>query len=57
MLLKIPQLKKLNFWTCTFMDYVASGTVCASSNIVVLITMERFFAVFYPLRHIQVKIG
>ncbi|KAI1699102.1 7 transmembrane receptor [Ditylenchus destructor] len=28
-------------------------TICASSNVIVLLTMERFFAIVFPLQHMQ----
>ncbi|KAI1705546.1 7 transmembrane receptor (rhodopsin family) domain-containing protein [Ditylenchus destructor] len=41
------------FWTCVVANHIYHGTVCASSNVIVLLTMERFFAIVFPLQHMQ----
>ncbi|KAI1708582.1 7 transmembrane receptor (rhodopsin family) domain-containing protein [Ditylenchus destructor] len=47
------KMETWDFWTCTFISYMPSSTMSASSNILVLLTMERFFAIIFPLHHMQ----
>ncbi|KAI1699992.1 modulator of levamisole receptor-1 domain-containing protein [Ditylenchus destructor] len=42
-----------NDWYCIFSNYINHSSVCASANVIVLLTMERFFAIVFPLQHMQ----
>ncbi|KAI1715242.1 7 transmembrane receptor (rhodopsin family) domain-containing protein [Ditylenchus destructor] len=52
---KIPRekIEAWNFWGCAFVQYMFSSTMCASCNVLVLLTLERFFAIVFPFRHMQ----
>ncbi|KAI1700522.1 modulator of levamisole receptor-1 domain-containing protein [Ditylenchus destructor] len=42
-----------NDWYCIFSNYINHSSICVSANVIVLLTMERFFAIVFPLHHMQ----
>ncbi|KAI1700145.1 7 transmembrane receptor (rhodopsin family) domain-containing protein [Ditylenchus destructor] len=52
---KVPRqiIENWNFWTCMLVQSTFTSPICASSNVLVLLTMERFFAIIFPLHHMQ----
>ncbi|KAI1701898.1 modulator of levamisole receptor-1 domain-containing protein [Ditylenchus destructor] len=50
---RILSLGSLDFWPCIIANFINHSTVCASSNVIVLLTLERFFAIMFPLQHMR----
>ncbi|KAI1702245.1 7 transmembrane receptor (rhodopsin family) domain-containing protein [Ditylenchus destructor] len=49
----IYAIETWNSWGCAFTRFMFTSTMCASSNVLILLTMERFFAIIFPLHHMQ----
>ncbi|KAI1708482.1 7 transmembrane receptor (rhodopsin family) domain-containing protein [Ditylenchus destructor] len=47
------EMQHWDYWWCTFFRYSWDSFTCASCNVLVILTMERFFAIVFPLQHMR----
>ncbi|KAI1707468.1 modulator of levamisole receptor-1 domain-containing protein [Ditylenchus destructor] len=46
-------MQQWNYWWCMFFNLLWDSFTCASCNVLVILTMERFFAIVFPLQHMR----
>ncbi|KAI1704304.1 7 transmembrane receptor (rhodopsin family) domain-containing protein [Ditylenchus destructor] len=47
------EVENRHFLTCALLGVLVTNTMCAGSTMLVLLTMERFFAIVFPIGHMQ----